>query len=89
MINIEEAKGNMLKDVQTPSGNLKLYGINFLPTIAERFGLIFYVDGKQKIFWNIDCTIKAKASEHTEGSSVNGAVVDIGKTFIINTDEGL
>jgi len=28
------------------------------------------------------------ASEHTEGSSANGAVADIGKTFILNTDEG-
>jgi hypothetical protein len=28
------------------------------------------------------------ASEHIEGSSANGAVAEIGKTFIINTDEG-
>jgi hypothetical protein len=58
MITIEQAKKNLLSDIETPQGKLKLYGINIIPSNnqeSEGFGLIFYIQGKQKIFWNVDC----------------------------------
>ena len=58
MITIEQAKKNLLNDVETPQGKLKLYGINIIPSNnqeSEGFGLIFYIQGKQKIYWNVDC----------------------------------
>jgi len=59
---LEQAKDNLLKEVITPNGELILYGINLLPKDkkheSDGFGLIFYINGIQTIFWNIDCKIK-------------------------------
>ena len=61
MITIEQAKQNLLKDIETPEGILKLYGINIIPKDdkyeSEGFGLIFYIAGIQRIYWNIDCNV--------------------------------
>lgn len=61
MITIEQAKENLLNEVETPSGKLKLYGLIIMPKYkgfkTGSFGLVFYIEGHQKIFWNIDCEI--------------------------------
>lgn len=51
---LQEAKDNLLKEVNTPVGKLTLYGINLMPN-SEAIGLIFYIDGKQVIYFSIDC----------------------------------
>ncbi len=53
---LEEAKDNLLKQVNTPDGIMILYGINCTPN-HQGFGLIFYKETKQVIFWNIDCSV--------------------------------
>ncbi len=55
MMELEEIKDNLLKQVNTPDGLMTLYGINCIPN-SEGIGLIFYKDGKQVIFWSIDCS---------------------------------
>jgi len=51
---LQEAKENLLKEVITPSGKMILYGINLLPD-SDAMGLIFYKEGKQVIFFSVDC----------------------------------
>jgi hypothetical protein len=53
---LQEAKDNLLKEINTPVGVLTLYGINLMPD-SEAMGLIFYKDGKQVIYFSVDCTV--------------------------------
>ena len=53
---LQDAKDNLLKEINTPVGKLILYGINLIPD-SEAMGLIFYVEGKQVIYFSIDCTV--------------------------------
>ena len=53
---LQQAKDNLLKKVLTPDGELVLYGINLLPT-SDAIGLIFYVEGRQTMFFSVDCKI--------------------------------
>ena len=61
MVTFEQAKQNLLNEIETPEGKLKLYGINIIPKDdkyeSEGFGLIFYIAGIQRIFWNVDCNV--------------------------------
>jgi len=56
---LEQSKDNLLKEVKTPNGIHILYGINLLPNDSkfesDGFGLIFYINNSQVIFFNIDC----------------------------------
>jgi len=52
----QEAKDNLSKEVNTPEGKMILYGINLLPN-SETIGLIFYKEGKQVIYFSIDCSV--------------------------------
>lgn len=53
---LQEAKDNLLKEVNTPDGIMKLYGLNLIPN-SEAMGLIFYKDGKQVIYFSVDCKV--------------------------------
>ena len=54
---LQQAKDNLLKEVDTPIGRMILYGINLLPN-SEAIGLIFYkADDNQIMFFSIDCSI--------------------------------
>lgn len=55
-ITLEQAKSNLLKPVETPAGELILYGINLVPKI-KAFGLIFYIGDNQAVFFNDDCFV--------------------------------
>ena len=63
-MNIKEAKENLLKKVMTPEGKRILYGINLLPG-QDNFGLIFYPEKLQKLYWNTDCKILEKREKRS------------------------
>jgi hypothetical protein len=56
MMNLQEAKDNLLKEINTPAGKMILYGINCMPN-SDAIGLIFYCENKQIIYFSIDCTV--------------------------------
>lgn len=53
---LQECKDYLLKPVNTPVGAMILYGINLIPN-SDAIGLIFYLGGKQIIYFSIDCNI--------------------------------
>ena len=55
-ITLQEAKDRLLKEINTPVGKMVLYGINLLPD-ADAIGLIFYKDGKQVVYFSVDCSV--------------------------------
>lgn len=53
---LQEAKDNLLKEVDTPDGSMILYGINLLPN-SDAIGLIFYKNEKKVMYFSIDCSV--------------------------------
>ncbi len=53
-MDIQQCKDSLLKWIETPVGQSILYGINLLPN-SNTIGLIFYIEGKQVIYFSIDC----------------------------------
>lgn len=56
MINLNEAKDNLLKKVKTPTGEMVLYGIN-CEKDSKLFDLIFHDGEMRKTFSNIVCEL--------------------------------
>lgn len=53
---LQEAKDNLLNEINTPAGRMVLYGINLLPD-SDAIGLIFYKGNKQVMFFSVDCSV--------------------------------